>query len=178
MVGDKCLGLMEAIGKVFPEAKYQRCMVHFYRNVLCATPRKRLKEVAAMLKAIHAQENKEAARLKARAVTTMLAAWKMKEAAAVIDRGLEETLTYMDFPSEHWRRIRTNNGIERINREIRRRTRVVGTFPNGTSSLMLVCARLRYICNTQWGEKRYLNMKRLEELPCTEDKPVVVTGAV
>lgn len=164
IIGDKCLGLVDAVGNVFPETKYQRCIVHFYRNVFCVTPKKRLKEVAAMLKAIHAQENKEAARTKATAVITALHDLKLKEAAASIENGLEETLTYMDFPSEHWLRIRTNNGLERIMREIRRRTRVVGTFPDGNSALMLVCARLRHICATKWGEKRYLNMKRLDEL--------------
>ena len=71
-------------------------------------------------------------------------------------------LTYCDFPSEHWTRIRTNNVIERLNREIRRRTRVVGTFPDGNSALMLVCARLRHVAGTQWGNKKYMNMKHLE----------------
>ena len=74
----------------------------------------------------------------------------------------EETLTYCDFPSEHWTRIRTNNVIERLNREIRRRTRVVGSFPDGNSALMLVCARLRHVAGTQWGNKKYMNMKHLE----------------
>ena len=75
---------------------------------------------------------------------------------------IEETLTYCDFPSEHWTRIRTNNVIERLNREIRRRTRVVGTFPDGNSALMLACARLRHAAGTQWGNKKYMNMKHLE----------------
>ena len=69
---------------------------------------------------------------------------------------------YCDFPSEHWTRIRTNNVIERLNREIRRRTRVVGAFPDGNSALMLVCARLRHVAGTQWGNKKYMNMKHLE----------------
>ena len=73
----------------------------------------------------------------------------------------EETLTYCDFPSEHWTRIRTNNVIERLNREIRRRTRVVGTFPDRNSALMLVCARLRHAAGTQWGCKKYMNRKHL-----------------
>ena len=73
----------------------------------------------------------------------------------------EETLTYCDFPSEHWTRIRTNNVMERLNREIRRRTRVVGCFPDGNSALMLVCARLRHVAGTQWGNKKYMNMKLL-----------------
>ena len=63
---------------------------------------------------------------------------------------------------EDWTRIRTNNVIERLNREIRRRTRVVGTFPDGNSALMLVCARLRHVAGTQWGNKKYMNMKHLE----------------
>ena len=69
---------------------------------------------------------------------------------------------YCDFPSEHWTRIRTNNVIERLNREIRRRTRVVGSFPDGNSALMLVCARLRHVAGSQWGNKKYMNMKHLE----------------
>ena len=75
--------------------------------------------------------------------------------------GVAETLTYMDFPEEHWKKIRTNNAIERLNREIRRRTRVIGTFPDGESALMLVCARLRHVVSTQWGSKKYMDMKHL-----------------
>ena len=91
-----------------------------------------------------------------------LRAMKLKEAAKKVEDGIEETLTYCDFPSEHWTRIRTNNVIERLNREIRHRTRVVGTFPDGNSALMLVYARLRHVAGTQWGNKKYMNMKHLE----------------
>ena len=87
---------------------------------------------------------------------------KLKEAAAKVEASIEETLTYMGFPSEHWIKIRTNNVIERLNREIRRRTRVVGTFPDGNSALMLVCARLRHVAGTQWGSKKYMSMKHFE----------------
>jgi len=160
-VGDKCLGLLEAINEVYPEAKYQRCVVHFYRNVFSVTPRTKTREVAAMLKAIHAQENKEAAREKAQAVAQKLREMKLKEAAKKVEDSIEETLTYMDFPDTHWLKIRTNNVIERLNREIRRRTRVVGTFPDGNSALMLVCARLRHVAATAWGTKRYMSMKHL-----------------
>ena len=115
-----------------------------------------------MLKTIHAQESKRAAREKAKAVVEEeLRAMKLKEAAKKVEDGIEETLTYCDFPSEHWTRIRTNNVIERLNREIRR-TRVVGSFPDGNSALMLVCARLRHVAGTQWGSKKYMNMKHLE----------------
>ena len=112
----KCLGMLEAVGEVFPEAKYQRCTVHFYRNVFAVTPRSKAKLVAKMLKAIHAQESKKAAREKAKAVVEELRSMKLKEAAKKVEDGIEETLTYCDFPSEHWTRIRTNNVIERLNR--------------------------------------------------------------
>ena len=164
IVGDKCSGMLEAAGEVFPEAKYQRCVVHFYRNIFSAVPRSKMKDVAMMLKAIHAQENKAAARRKAREVIETLLKMKLKVAAKRLEDGIEETLTYMDFPSEHWSKIRTNNTIERINREIRRRTRVVGVFPDGNSALMLVCARLRHVAGTQWGGKKYMCMKHLEAM--------------
>ena len=170
IVGDKCLGMLEAVGEVFPEAKYQRCVVHFYRNIFSVVPKSKVKNVAKMLKAIHAQESKKASREKAAAVVSELKAMKLPEAAKKVEDGIEETLTYCDFPSEHWVKIRTNNVIERMNREIRRRTRVVGAFPDGNSALMLVCARLRHVAGTQWGCKKYVNMKHLETM---EQEPQV-----
>lgn len=164
IVGDKCMGMLEAVGEVFPEAKYQRCVVHFYRNVFSVVPKSKVKNVALMLKAIHAQENKEAARRKAASVIGELRTMKLQGAAKKIEDGVEETLTYMSFPTEHWSKIRTNNVIERMNREIRRRTRVVGTFPDGNSALMLVCARLRHVAGTQWGGKKYMSMKHFETM--------------
>ena len=142
IVGDNWLGMLEAVGEVFPGARYQRCTVHFYRNIFSVVPKSKVKIVAKMLKAIHAQESKKASREKAKAVVAELRAMKLKEAAKKVEDGIEETLTYCNFPGEHWTRIRTNNAIERLNREIRRRTRVVWTFPDGNSALMLVCARL------------------------------------
>ena len=112
IVGDKCMGMLEAVGEVFPDAKYQRCTVHFYRNVFSVVPKSKVKIVAKMLKAIHAQESKKASREKAKAVVAELRAMKLKEAAKKVEDGIEETLTYCDFPSEHWTRIRTNNGWE------------------------------------------------------------------
>ena len=162
VVGDRCLGMLGAVAEVFPQAKYQRCTVHFYRNVFSVTPRGKMKLVAKMLKAIHAQESKAAARDKAKQVAKDLRDMKLPEAAKKVEDSIDETLAYMDFPYEHWLRIRTNNVIERLNREIRRRTRVVGTFPDGNSALMLVCARLRHVAGTQWGSKKYLNMMHLE----------------
>ena len=74
IVGDKCMGMLEAVGEVFPDAKYQRCTVHFYRNVFSVVPKSKVKIVAKMLKAIHAQESKKASREKAKAVVAELRA--------------------------------------------------------------------------------------------------------
>ena len=104
-----------------------------------------------------------AARRKAEDVVAKLEAMKLGKAAQIVREGVDETLRYMMFPTEHWRQIRTNNPLERIMREIRRRTRVVGAFPDGRSALMLVAARLRHIAGTRWGTKRYLDMERLRE---------------
>ena len=164
MVGDKCLGLIEAIKEVYPEAACQRCMVHFMRNILTGVPRTRSKEVAAKLKAIFAQEDRPACEAKAADVVRFLWENKMRAAANTLENGISEALAYTAFPREHWLKIRSNNGIERINREIRRRTNSVGCFPDGNSALMLVCARLRYVSASDWGVKTYLNMERLYEL--------------
>lgn len=173
VIGDKALGMVEAIGQVFPEAKYQRCIAHFYRNVFSVVPKQKVKEVAKMLKAIHAQEDREAALEKAKAVVEKLRKMKLTKAAGKVDEYITETLTYMSFPEQHWTRIRTNNTLERLNREIKRRTKVVGTFPDGQSALMLVCARLRHVTSSEWGTKRYLNMDHLHSMIISEEEKII-----
>ena len=162
-ISDKCIGLIESLAEYYPEAKWQRCTVHWYRNVLSVVPRGRMKEVAAMLKAIHAQEDAGAAKIKGAAVAEKLETMKLYKAAEKVRQGIDETLSYHDFPREHHRHIYTNNPQENIMKQIRRRTRVVGAFPDGNSALMLAAARLRHIAGTQWGLKRYMNMERLTE---------------
>lgn len=161
--GDKAATMTGAIAEVFPDAAYQCCTVHFYRNVLAKVPRTKRSAVAAMLKAIHAQESFDASMGKADAVAASLDGMKLMTAAKCVREGVAETLTYTRFPMRHWRRIRTNNAIERLNREIRRRTRVVGTFPDGRSALMLVTARLKYVAESEWGSRRYLDVSLLDE---------------
>jgi len=160
-ISDKCMGLVESLAEYYPEALWQRCTVHFYRDIFSNVPSTKVREVAAMLKAIHAQEDREAALEKATVVIEKLKAMKLPTAARTVEEGIRETLTYTSFPREHWRKLRTNNPMERIMREIRRRTHVVGTFPDGTSALMLVTARLRYVAGREWGQKRYMNMQLL-----------------
>jgi transposase-like protein len=161
VISDKCLGLVEALGEFFPEAAWQRCVVHFYRNMMRMVPTGKVREVVALLKAIHAQEDREAALQKADQVVSKLEGMRLGKAAELVRAGVKETLAYMAFPREHWTRIRTNNPLERLNREIRRRTRVVGAFPDGESALVLVAARLRHMAGTKWGTRRYLNMDKL-----------------
>jgi putative transposase len=163
-ISDKCLGLIESLDEYYPQAKWQRCTVHFYRNVFSVVPKGKVKLVAAMLKAIHAQEDVEAARGKAVAVVAKLETMKLRAAAQKVREEIDETLTYYAFPDKHHRQIRTNNPLERIMREIRRRSRVVGCFPDGNSALRLAAARLRYIAGSKWGTRRYMNMERLKEL--------------
>ena len=158
-VSDCCQGLVEAIATVYPESGWQRCMVHWFRNVFAVVPRTKAKEVAAMLKAIHAQEDRAAALAKAREVEQKLLAMKLPEAAKVVREGVEATIRYMSFPREHWAKVRTTNPLERIMREIRRRTRVVGNFPDGKSAMILVAARLRHIAGTRWGMKKYMDIQ-------------------
>jgi putative transposase len=175
-ITDACLGLVESLAEFYPAAKWQRCMVHFYRNIFSVVPAKRMAEVAAMLKAIHASEDKEAAAEKAKAVIAKLEAMKLKEAAKKIKDSIVETFSFYDFPREHRLRIRTNNALERIMREIRRRTRVVGAFPDGHSALMLCAARLRHIAGSKWGLKRYLNMGLLKEQEM--EQQMTMAGAI
>ncbi|HEY8669531.1 MAG TPA: IS256 family transposase [Terriglobales bacterium] len=164
IVSDRCLGLVENLAEFYPEAKWQRCVVHFYRNVWTAVPTGKVKEVAGMLKAIHAQEDAKAAKEKAFQIIEKLKIMRLAKAAEIVESGIDETLSYYSMPSEHWRCLRTNNPLERLMREIRRRTRVVGAFPDGQSALMLVAARLRHVAATKWGTKRYLQMNRLAEI--------------
>lgn len=161
IISDKNLGLYDVIGDFFPEAKWQRCIVHWYRNAFAKCPWKHAREVTAMLKAIHSQEDKEAAREKAVLVVRKLRTMKLDQVANFVEKSVEETLSYMGFPYEHWSRLRTNNGLERIMKEIRRRTRVVGCFPDGNSAMMLVGARLRHISTTKWGTRQYLDTCKL-----------------
>ena len=160
-ISDACIGLVESVGDFYPDAKWQRCVVHFYRNVFTVVP--------MMLSAIHASEDHQAAMEKAEAVIKKLEAKKLRKAAKKVKDSIHETLAYSDFPSAHWRRIRTNNPLERILREVRRRTRVVGAFPDGNSALMLVAARLRHIAGTKWGTRRYLNMNLIKEMEAEKE---------
>ena len=164
MISDACLGLTEALAEVFPDADWQRCAVHFYRNVFSHVPSTKVREVAAMLKAVHAQESREAAEIKASDVVAKLKSMKLKAAAELVGNAIHETFTFYAYPPQHWIKLKTNNPMERLLKEARRRTKVVGAFPDGHSALMLVAARLRHVSATAWGTRKYMNMRLLEEM--------------
>ena len=161
IVSDACRGLMESVAEYLPDARWQRCVVHFYRNVFSLVPSGKVREVSRMLKAIHAQEDRKAAAGKMEAVISELRRQKLTKAAELLEKSGHETLTYYAFPDCHWIKLRTNNPLERIMHEIRRRTRVVGAFPDGKSCLNLAAARLRHIAGTQWATRKYMNMTPL-----------------
>ena len=163
IVSDACMGLIESVAEYYPDADWQRCTVHFYRNVFSHVPRNKTREVAAMLKAIHAQEHRQAAEEKAARVIDDLRAMRLGKAAELVEARIHETLRYYGYPPAHWIKLRTNNPMERIMREIRRRTKVVGAFPDGESALMLVSARLRHVSSTHWGTRKYMSMEWLKE---------------
>jgi transposase-like protein len=164
IISDACLGLSEATAEVFPDADWQRCAVHFYRNVFSKVPSHKVRAVAAMLKAIHAQESREAAESKARDVIDKLKSMKLKAAAEFVEHAIHETFAFYGYPSQHWLKLKTNNPMERLLKEARRRTKVVGAFPDGKSALMLVAARLRHVSATTWGTRMYMDMKLLEDM--------------
>ena len=97
--------------QIRPDARWQRCTVHYYRNVFTLVPKSKVREVSNMLKAIHAQENHKEATAKAKTVAKRLKEMKLPKAADLVSEDIKETLSYYFFPQEHWRRIRTNNPL-------------------------------------------------------------------
>ncbi|GAB4307199.1 MAG: hypothetical protein Kow0058_19130 [Roseovarius sp.] len=160
IVSDPCRGLVESAAEIMPEARGQRCVVHIDRNLFSLVPSGKVRDIAKMLKAIHARENRQAAAEKMTAVIAGLNAQGLTRAARLREESGHETLTCYSFPDSHWIKLRTNNPLERIMREIRRRTRGVGAFPDGKSCLNLAAARLRRIAGTQWSSRKDMNMTR------------------
>ena len=136
IISDACRGLIESAAEYLPEARWQRCMIYFYRNVFGHVPAAKVRDVAHMLKAIHAQESREAAEQKARMIIEELKVRKMSKAAELVEQAVNER-SPTSLSDIHWQKIRTNNPLERIMSEILRRTRVVGAFPDGQSCLNL-----------------------------------------
>jgi putative transposase len=163
VVSDDHEGLKAAIARHFQGASHQRCQVHYARNLLGMVGATRRKELAADLRGIFAAPDRRSALGLASSVTEK---WRQKgypKVAEHIEEHIEECLTCLAFPESHRRRIRTTNGQERLNQEIKRRTRVVRIFPNRRACLRLVTA-LAVEQSEEWVTgRRYLDMRDLEE---------------
>lgn len=142
-------------------ALFNGSRVHFSRNVFSSVPAGKVRDIAKMLKAIHAQENRTAAAEEMDTVIAGLKAMRLTKAAKLLDDSGHEIPTCYGFSDSHWIKPRTNNPLEHIMRDIRGRTRVVGAFSDGKSCLNLAAARLRHIAGTQWSTRKYMNMPPL-----------------
>ncbi len=166
VVSDDHEGLKAAIARHFQGAAWQRCQVHYARNLLGMVGYASRKELAADLKAIFAAPAREQA---LQIASSVAQEWRKKKGnekvvAEHVEEHIEECLTCLSFPESHRRRIRTTNGLERLNQEIKRRTRVVRIFPNRQACLRLVTA-LAVEQSEEWlTSRRYLNMEELREL--------------
>lgn len=158
VVSDACGGLHESAAEIFLDAQWRRRVVHFYRDVFSLVPSGKVRDVTKMLKAIHAREDRKAATEKMRVVIADPCTMKLNKATELLEESGHETLTYYGVPDSHWIKLRPNNPLERIMREIRRRPRVVGAFPDGKSRLNLAAARPRHSAGTQCSTRKYMNM--------------------
>lgn len=168
VISDDHESIQAAIKTELPGVAWQRCIVHFMRNVLSKVPQAERAEVAADLKSIFAVNRLEDARAVA---ASFCQRWgkSFRGAVACLQSDLEAALSYLDFPSSHHRLIRTTNGLERLFGEVKRRTKVVRIFPNETSACNLSTA-VALRASEDWALRRYLDMEpyrawqRLKEL--------------
>jgi transposase-like protein len=180
VISDHHLGLKQAIAAVFVGAAWQRCRVHFMRNVLARTPKASAEMVAAAIRTIFAQPDPAHVRSQLDEVAHMLDA-QFPDVAVMLRDACDDLLAFTAFPVAHWRKIWSTNPLERINGEIKRRTNVVGIFPNDASVIRLVTAVL-VETHDEWAvaERRYLSeesMAKLEQpAPAAEEAPLAITA--
>ncbi len=163
VISDAHTGLSKAIRAVFNGVSWQRCWVHFMRNVLTKVRKDAQGFVAATLRHVAAQPTQEEAR-EAMGKTIDLLTEKYPAAAEVVRGAEEDVLTYMAFPRKHWTKLRSTNPLERLNKEIRRRTDVVGIFPHDASTLRLIGALLMEQSDEWQVCRRYLSLESMAEL--------------
>ncbi len=162
VVSDDHEAIKQAVKVELPGAAWQRCVVHFERNVLAHVPQAEAKAVAADLKVVFQAARRETAEALAASFAERYGGLYPK-AVATLERGLDEALTYTAFPSCHHRLIRTTNGLERVFVEVKRRTRVVGVFPSEASAETLATAVLLRV-SEDWSGRRYMDMAPLHAL--------------
>jgi putative transposase len=160
VVSDDHEGIKAAVAAEMPGVEWQRCAVHFERNVLSHVPAGEMSEVAEDLKAIFKVRRQKTARALAEEFVGLYGK-RFPKAVSVFEAGIEDALTYLRYPGSHHARIRTTNMLERLFREVKRRTRVVGVFPNEASASTLA-TEIALRSSEQWALKRYLTMDVLE----------------
>jgi putative transposase len=157
IVSDQHAGLVKAAKRNFQGASWQRCQVHFMRNILGATPRNLRKEIASQLKIIFTAEDKKTARKLSNDLIDEYEK-KLPKAMNCLENGLESSITVLEFPVKYQKRLRTSNLAERVNEEIRRRQRVIRIFPNDDSAMRIIGALLADL-NEKWlMDNRYFDM--------------------
>jgi transposase-like protein len=157
IVSDQHKGLVRAISQYFQGATWQRCQTHFMRNILDKTPKQLQKEIHGKVRAILEAPDLETARMLLKEV---LEEYKEKapKTMDILEEGFEDATAVLELPEQYRRRLRTTNGLERLNEEIRRRERVIRIFPNRESAIRLIGALLMEI-DKKWGSgKRYFDM--------------------
>jgi putative transposase len=165
VVSDDHEGIKAAVSGELPGAGWQRCAVHFERNVLSHVPASEMSEVADDLKAVFKVRREKTARALAEEFVELYAK-RFPKAISVFEAGIEDALTYLSFPGSHHAKLRTTNMLERLFKEVKRRTRVVGVFPNETSASTLA-TEIALRSSEEWALRRYLTMEALE----TAEKP-------
>jgi putative transposase len=180
VISDHHLGLKAAIGAVFVGAAWQRCRVHFMRNVLARVPKASADMVAAAIRTIFAQPDAAHVRSQLDEVARMLEA-QFPDVAVMLRDAAEDLLAFTGFPVAHWRKIWSTNPLERINGEIKRRTNVVGIFPNDAAIVRLVTAVL-VETHDEWAvaERRYLSEESMAKIgqptvPDIDETPLAIT---
>jgi putative transposase len=164
VVSDAHEGLRSAIAKVISGTQWQRCRVHFMRNLLSTVPRGAQETVAAFVRTIFYQPDHHSAMTHLRDVAGMLRE-RFPEAAEVLEDAAEDVLAHMQFPKEHRRRLHSTNTVERLHMEIKRRTRVIGIFPNRASLLRMVGTLLQEQ-DDEWqvAERRYFSIESMTKI--------------
>jgi transposase-like protein len=173
VISDAHTGLKNAVRKVL-KVEWQRCKVHFYRNVLVHVPKRSQAEVSEAMKAVFVQRDEKSAKTKASDLVRQFQS-RFPKAMEIFEAGIEDVLSYLHYPQQHRMRISSTNPLERLNLEIRRRTRVVGIFPNPAACLRLI-GMLLVERNDDWltDDKAYLTF---DDAPVEESAAKVVSMA-
>lgn len=162
VISDDHQGLTSAVAAVLPGASWQRCRTHFMRNVLCRVPRSAQPFVATLVRTIFAQASAEEVQAQLKRVIAQLES-RFPDVARILDEAALDITAFSSFPIEHWRQIWSNNPQERLNREIRRRSDVVGIFPDRSSIIRLVGAVLAEQHDEWQVTRRYMSQESLEK---------------